>query len=81
MKCQEMFNAKLGKIGQVYTNKNVFLEVKSRYNSKSMFETEEMRPNKTTLFGAQIDRADMENVKRDFSARQFASQGTSTESG
>ena len=65
MKCQEMFNAKLGKIGQVYTNKNVFLEVKSRYNSKSMFETEEMRPNKTTLFGAQIDRADMENVKRD----------------
>ena len=81
MKCQEMFNAKLGKIGQVYTNKNVFLEVKSRYNSKSMFETEEMRPNKTTLFGAQIDRADMENVKRDLAARQFTSQGTSTESG
>lgn len=65
IKCQEMFNAKLGIIGSVYTNKNVFIEVRSRYTGKSMFETEEMRVPNINLFGAQVDRADMENVKRD----------------
>ena len=64
-KYQEMVNSKLGKIGQVYTTKNVFIELRSKYNSKVTFETEEMRPPNFRLFGAQVDREDMEKVKRD----------------